>query len=321
MIATALYDAMTGEAGRTIGLTGHPFLSMYVMNLGDRPALLIDVELPAGTTIEDGQGFDVVEISRSGRKSVLIRPSRSGVATPAFVGLAEFVYRETGAVATRAAAIVALIDSVHEFRQFFARRNDRLSESALRGLFAELELLIALVKAGMAPMDALLAWCGPYLGVDFKFANGAAIEVKSARVPAKAVQISSEYQLETSSGSLHLFVRPLSTVAAEDTVGMRLVDIVSSAKSVVTQDGGALELWESAMEAVGFDGADVYYEKWRFTSDEWQAYEVTDGFPRVIQSDLPTGVRAVTYTLQLDAAEPFRKDSETTLNQIAGQYA
>lgn len=312
---------MRGEAGRTIGLTGHQFLSMYVINLGDRPALLIDVELPDGVTIEDGQGFEIAQVPRAGRSSVLIRPTRADSATPAFVGLAEFIYRETAAAPSRPAATLALIDSVHEFRQFFARRNDRLGESAVRGLFAELELLVELVRVGVPPVDVLLAWSGPYRGVDFKFADGSAIEVKSARVPARTVQISSEYQLDSSVGPLHLFVRPLATLAPEDAIGTRLVDLVARAKSVVTQGGGAMHLWDSAMKAIGFDESDTHYAKWRFTSNDWQGYQVTEGFPRITAKELPVGVRAVTYALALEAAAPFTDDASAVLEQIAICYA
>lgn len=321
MIAEAFEDSMGGEAGRTIGLTGHPFLSMFVINLGDRPALLIDVQLPDGATVEDGQGFEILQTQRAGRTSVLIRPTRSGAATPAFVGLAEFVYRESATAASRSAATLALIDSVHEFRQFFARRNDRLGESAVRGLFAELELLIELVRVGIQPTDALLAWSGPYRGVDFRFADGAAIEVKSARVPARTVQISSEHQLNSSAGPLHLFVRPLATLAPEDPLGTKLTDLVTRAKSVATKGGGATHLWDSAMQAIGFDESDAHYAKWRFTSTDWQGYQVTEGFPRIISNELPLGVRGVTYALELEAAAPFTDEPVAVLEQIAAHYA
>ena len=129
---------MSGDVNRTLGLTGHPYLPMYVTNLGDRPGLLVDVDLPQGVAIEDGQGFDIVEITAGARNRVLVRPTRPGTASPAFLGLVEFVFRETAGVGSRAAAVVALLEAVHEFRQFFARRFDRLGESAIRGLFAEL---------------------------------------------------------------------------------------------------------------------------------------------------------------------------------------
>jgi len=321
VIADAFEDSMGGEAGRTIGLTGHPFLSMYVINLGDRPALLIDVELPDGATVEDGHGFEILQTQRAGRTNVLIRPTRPGAATPAFLGLAEFVYRETATATSRPAATLALIDSVHEFRQFFARRSDRLGELAVRGLFAELELLIELVRVGVPPTDALLAWSGPYRGVDFKFASGAALEVKSARVPARTVQISSEHQLDSSPGPLHLFVRPLATLAPEDALGSTLTDMVARAKSVATQGGGAMHLWDSAMQAIGYDESDAYYAKWRFASTDWQGYQVTEGFPRIISTGLPIGVRGITYALELEAAAPFSDDPSTVLEQIAAHYA
>lgn len=311
---------MAAEPHRTFGLSGHPFLPMYVMNLGDRPGLLIDAELPPGATIEDGQGFDIVEVTRSGRRSVLVRPTRAGIVTPAFLGLVELVYRETAAAETRDAAVYALIAAVDEFRRFFARRGDRLSESALRGLFVELELLIDLVRAGIAVRDALLAWAGPYRATDFKFADGTGIEVKSARVPPKAVEISSEHQLDAPSDTLHLFVKPVATLAPHDQVGRTFLEIVGEAKSLISKDSGAMTLWTSAVEALGFDESDPYYAQWRFASNEWQIYHVRDGFPRITRDSLPVGVRAVSYSLQLEALEPFRDDSASLLAEVAASY-
>lgn len=320
MIAEALHEAMAGEPHRAFGLSGHPFLPMYVMNLGDRPGLLIDTELPSENAVEDGQGFDIVEVTRSGRRSVLVRPTRAGIATPAFVGLVELVYRETAAAESRGAAVDALIAAVDEFRRFFARRVDRLSESALRGLFVELELLIELVRAGVRVRDALLAWAGPYRATDFKFANGTGIEVKSARIPASAVEISSEHQLDAPSGTLHLFVKPVATLAPQDHAGEAFLDIVGEAKSLISKDSGAKELWASAVEALGFDESDPYYAQWRFASNEWQIYGVVDGFPRITRDSLPAGIRAVSYSLQLDALKPFREDSASLLEEVAAAY-
>ena len=311
---------MAGEPHRTFGLSGHPFLPMYVMNLGDRPGLLIDAELPPGAAIEDGQGFDIVEATRSGRRSVLVRPTLAGIATPAFVGLVELVYRETAAAGSREAAVDALISAVDEFRRFFARRVDRLSESAVRGLFVELELLIDLVRTGITVRDALLAWAGPYRATDFKFADGTAIEVKSARVPAKAVEISSEHQLDAPSGTLHLFVKPVATLAPQDHAGTAFLDIVGEAKSFISKDSGAKKLWTSAVEALGFDESDTYYTQWRFASNEWQIYHVLDGFPCITRDSLPVGVRAVSYSLQLEALESFRDDSASLLKEVASAY-
>lgn len=320
MIAAALQEVMTGDLNRTIGLTGHPHLPMYVTNLGDRPGLLIDVELPEGSTIEDGQGFDIIEVSGGLRSRVLIRPTRAGIASPAFLGLVEFVFRETATAGSRAGAVIALLEAVHEFRRFFARRTDRLSESAIRGLFAELELLLELVDVGIAPQDILQAWSGPYRGTDFKFVDASGIEVKSTRVPARTVQISSEHQLATPPGGLHLFVRPLTTVSPEDAAGTALLDLVALAQTALLESPTTRALWDTAIETIGFDETDAYYRQWRFVSTDWQAYAVLEGFPRVIPAVLPTGVSSVSYNLELDSVEIFREDHRTVLEEMATAY-
>lgn len=320
MIAAALQQVMTGDAGRMIGLTGHPYLSMYVTSLGDRPGLLIDVDLPEGAAIEDGQGFDIVEVPSAVRNRILVRPTQSGAVSPAFLSLVEYVYRETASARSRAAAISVLVEAVHEFRHFFARRSGRLSESAVRGLFAELELLTELVDVGLTPHDALQAWSGPYRGTDFKFADASAIEVKSTRVPAQAVRISSEHQLDAPSGALHLLVRPLTTAAAESTAGVALLDLVASTQAAVVASPAAKALWDTAIRAIGFDETDPYYRQWRFIPSDWQAYAVVEGFPRIVPSNIADGVSSVSYGLRIESLEGFREDHRTVLEEVAAAY-
>jgi hypothetical protein len=320
MIEHALSEVMSGEVGRTFGLTGHPHLSMYVTNLGDRPGLLIDVELPPGATIEDGQGFDIVEVVGRARSRVLVRPTQPGSVAPAFLGLVEFVFRETAAAASRAKATEALLDAVHEFRAFFARRTDRLGEVAIRGLFAELELLAKLIRIGVSPEDALHAWSGPYQGTDFKFVDSAAIEVKSTRLPARNVVITSEYQLQVPAGGMHLFVLPLSTLSFADTAGRALLDLVQEVKGALGGSPRSRELWRSAVAAIGFDDGEEYYKQWRFESSDWQAYVVREGFPRIIPESLPTGVSSVGYTIRLETLVEYREDAMTVLEEAATAY-
>lgn len=316
MIAEDLQKVMDGEPGRTIGLTGHPHLPMYLTNLGDRPGLLVDVQLSEGIAIEDGQGFDVLKVIGPLRNRLLVRPTKSGAASPAFLGLVEYVYRETSAASTRDASIRALLDAVHEFRQFFARRADRLSESAVRGLYAELELILDLVSRGISIEDTLRSWSGPFRGVDFRFVGGSAIEVKTVRVLAKSVQISSEHQLENSDRKLYLLVRSLTTVARGEQGSVAFTDLVGHVKNHLGGSPRARILWEVATSAIGFDETDDYYQQWAFVAEGWRAFEVEIGFPRITPGDLPKGVHAVSYSIDLEKLEPFGTTRDSVLERL-----
>jgi Putative PD-(D/E)XK family member, (DUF4420) len=316
MIAEDLQEVMDGEPGRTIGLTGHPHLPMYVTNLGDRPGLLVDVQLPEGLTVEDGQGFDVVQLAGPVRNRLLVRPTKPGAVSPAFLGLVEYVYRETGAASTRDASVSALLDAVHEFRQFFARRADRLSEVAVRGLFAELELILDLEKRGVGIEDVLRSWSGPFRGTDFRFPAGAAVEVKTVRVPAKSVKISSEHQLENSERKLCLLVRPLATVSRGDQGSIAFTEVVDQVKRLLGGSPNARTLWRAATSAIGFDETDSYYDQWAFVAEGWRAFEVEGKFPRITPGDLPEGVRSVSYAIELSKLEGFETDRDAVLESL-----
>ena len=316
MIAEDLQEVMEGEAGRTIGLTGHPHLTMYVTNLGDRPGLLVDVQLPEGLSVEDGQGFDVVQLVGPVRNRLLVRPTKSGEVSPAFLGLVEYVYRETCATSTREASVRALLDAVHEFRQFFARRADRLSEAAVRGLFAELELILDLERRGIGIEDVLRSWSGPFRGTDFRFVGGSAIEVKSVRVPAKSVKISSEHQLENADRKLSLLVRPLTTVTRGEQSGVAFSDLVDQVKRLLEGAPSARKLWTAATTALGFDETDSYYDQWAFVAEAWRAFEVAGPFPRITPGGLPEGVRSVSYSIELASLDDFETDRDSLLERL-----
>jgi hypothetical protein len=320
VIAATLQQVMAGDVNRAIALTDHPFLSMYVTNLGDRPGLLIDVDLPRGAVIEDGRGFDIVELASGARKRVLVRPTRAGAISPAFLGLVEFVYRETAEAGSRASAVNALLEAVHEFRAFFGKRADRLSEPAIRGLYAELELLLRLKETGLSAQDVLEAWSGPYRGTDLRFADESGIDVKSTRYPARFVQISSEHQMVVPAGGLHLFVRPLTTVSPDDSGGQAFLDVVATAKAVLVSTPATRALWDGAVQALGLDEADPYYRMWRFLPGEWRVYSVRDGFPSLTPVMLPTGVRSVSYSLELEAVESFVEEDQVVLEEVAAVY-
>ncbi|TPW75734.1 PD-(D/E)XK motif protein [Schumannella soli] len=313
MIATAIETAMGGVPGRTVGLVDHPHLSMWAQNLGDRPGLLVDVTLPAGVVIEDGRGFDVAPVARNGKSSLLIKPTIPGDPSAAFVGLVEYLYRQTAGVDTPPAAVVALVDSIQEFRRFFGRKSERLSEAEVRGLFSELLLLVELMDAGRSPNTALAAWSGPWGAADFRFADDSAIEVKCVRPSATGVRVSSEYQLEVPSGGMHLFVLPLADADPAATGSARLMDLVGEVSARVAGDPLALRRWFEALDTLGFDTSDVYYEQWSFVPESWVAFEVTDEFPALRVRDLPAGVSGVGYSIALAAAEAFEVDASRAI--------
>lgn len=316
MIADDLSEVMRGDTGRTIGLTGHPHLPMYVTNLGDRPGLLVDMQLPEGLVVEDGQGFDVAQVSGVLRNRLLVRPTKAGAVSPMFLGLVEYVYRETAAASTRDSSVRALLDAVHEFRQFFARRADRLSEVAVRGLFAELELVLELLNRGMGVEGVLRSWSGPFRGTDFRFFGGSDVEVKTVRVPAKSVKISSEHQLENQDRRLHLLVRPLTTVTRGEGGSVAFMEIVAQVNRSLEGSPSAKQLWEAATTAIGFDENDTYYDQWAFVAESWRGFCVEDSFPRISPGDLPEGVRSVSYSIELSALGSFEVEVDLVLESL-----
>lgn len=182
-------------------------------------------------------------------------------------------------------------------------RSARLSVEEQRGLVGELHFLSHLCDL-LGPRAAIEAWKGPEGSAkDFEIGK-CLVEVKARRGAARPhVQISSEDQLADVDGA-RLFLRVCDVDVASGSSGMTLTDHVRRVGARFLEgDLGALEMWEAAIEAAGFDADDDYSER-SWIVGRTQDFEVEDDFPRV-PVPLPSGVGSVRYTIALDACQPF----------------
>jgi hypothetical protein len=182
-----------------------------------------------------------------------------------------------------------------------------LSGEKRAGLVGELEVLKQLVDGGVAPNDAVLHWTGPADAIqDFQFPGGS-IEVKASRqTQPTAVRITSERQLDTTTTPLLLLVH----VAVDERTGgagKSLPEIVEAARDAVGRSSDAGLLLDDRLIEYGY--LEVHLDKYgdssySIRSLDW--YEVSDGFPRLVEADMPPGVGDAAYSLALSACEAHR---------------
>ncbi len=180
-----------------------------------------------------------------------------------------------------------------------------LSVEEQRGLVGELAFLRALA-AEVGPEAAIEAWKGPLKSSkDFEFI-GCCVEVKTRRVAAKPfVSISSAEQLADVEGC-RLFLKVWNVSSAISPEGMSLHDHVNVTAAVFEDSDTALEQWEDALFASGYDSDNDYSDR-RWHLGDSQTFEVLEGFPR-IEVPLPQGVEMVRYSLSLEACSGFETD-------------
>ncbi len=221
-----------------------------------------------------------------------------------FHGLCQALIKNLKGVASPTAALGITLNHIKRWKAFLAIKRSRvLSAEEVRGLFAELSFLRFLKAEHMTDAEAVQAWCGPdSVHHDFIFGD-TAVEIKSLSGRDRSVvRVSSEDQLETVSERLFLCVYRLREALNGDS-SQSLNDLVSAIGDELN-DADAIEDYWRKLAIYGYIEMSVY-ETPKFLVNGRSAYGVSEGFPRLIRSDLPDGVVNVNYNLQLEKISSF----------------
>ena len=198
-------------------------------------------------------------------------------------------------------------------------RDNRLDDKEQKGLIGELLVLQRHLLPVLGAVDAVRCWTGP-LGThqDFEISR-LHVEAKVRGSSTHRVTISSEHQLASASAdTLFLHVTEVA-VSAENAAGaITVTDVASKIRTLMAgQDMAAVELFESRLDAIGFDWMDDYSDKPWLIGDE-SLYEVREGFPRITPAKVPHGAGDVRYTISLPECEAFRIAPTALAVEISG---
>jgi len=168
------------------------------------------------------------------------------------------------------------------------------------------------------PLDRLVkAWTGSKrTSQDFEFGK-ASIEVKSTgAVDASTVTITNTRQLDDTGLEFLL----LSRVVLDIRQGTfcTLPALVAQLRTAIqrTAPDVYLEFEEKLLLACYKEEHAEYYSNKTYAERALSFYEVITGFPRLLESDLPTGVTNAKYDLTIEACEPFNRPSEEVLAKL-----
>ena len=316
-----LFEQVLNASGaRMVVVRQTPFMCAAVNNNG-RASLYVRASLTPSQIVSDGLGF-TVKTARSGKDDyVQITASDRGL-PPLFLKLVEYVLERVSTTTSVDEGIEVLTRSIEEYRRFVGQRRGRLSESLVRGTFAELLFLRRLLQAGMNAEDAVTAWRGPWakagLGVhDFTFPDGRGIEVKSTHQPPGTIRVSSPSQLVPIGQPLDLIVLPIedAPTGSSTTISFRQYAL-QTGEAISVAGPRATEKWDSALEALMLNLSDEGYDKYRFLPGEWRRFEVREGFPHLDLPSLQPGIIDVRYSLELLRLAPFVKSFNELLHEM-----
>ena len=213
----------------------------------------------------------------------------------------------TAARADRGHALDHFLDRLDAWRQFLRDHQDGLSRAETIGLIGEVLVLQQLLKRDMR---SLSTWESPTDGLhDFQI-SGHALEVKTGLGPSSTISISKLDQLDTS-GLHRLDLLHVRLIESPD--GRCLGDIVVETSALMPDDTARNALGNALLRRGLLPNDDFARNAPRIELRTIDAYAITEGFPRLIRSELPLAIAEASYSLEIRAISAFAENLEPVL--------
>jgi len=211
-------------------------------------------------------------------------------------------------IANGAELFQAFQNTLTEWKELLKTSRGKLSRGHQVGLYGELWILKNIMLEHLDASDAVQSWRGHTRAAqDFQRPDGFGIEVKttSENVPS-VFNVSNIQQLDDSSFR-GLFIA-LVQVNQNRAAGQSLNDLV---EELVGQfDARTVPQFELALLRVGYNKEHKDHYKDLYDLKTVSFYQVKEGFPRLTTSNIPEGIKAVSYKISTDACGSFEVPKE-----------
>jgi len=210
-----------------------------------------------------------------------------------------------------------IIKRLERWQNLLKRSLDKiLSNSEQIGLFGEILLLRDQFLSALNSADAVASWRGPHDDEqDFLF-SGWLVEVKTQMSSSdRKLIISSQDQLDSTSGNIIVCHQTLGQSSEDDQNSYTLLGLIKQVEGMLLDsDSYALDLFHANLILAGYIERDEY-DKDNLILNGRSFFEIREGFPRIVASDLIEGVGDVHYTVRIDACSSY-EISEQEFDQL-----
>lgn len=205
-------------------------------------------------------------------------------------------------------------DTLERWRSFFSNQKESLGRNEQIGLAGELWAIYKLAKNGLDFDYILESWTGSLkTDQDFQF-KASALEVKTTTtVESNRIKINSARQLDAT-GIKRLFLAYIS-LDERNKGGFTLPSIIDTLRNHASTTS-RIRLEELLTQSGYFEKHRPIYESKGYTERSMIFFLVEPGFPRILESDLPSGVLGINYDISLSACEPYRTTIDSVCNWI-----
>ncbi|WP_265906427.1 PD-(D/E)XK motif protein [Lacticaseibacillus nasuensis] len=210
-------------------------------------------------------------------------------------------------VSDAGSAIVAeqlFLARFNDWRTLFAKRvEQKLDRATIIGLAGELYFISKVVLPKFGPEVAVASWGGPEsTNQDFTF-NFGWVEIKTRGSNKSTVHISNSKQL-TGEGAGHLVILPIILSTREDKKAYSLMSLYHDIVARLTDPDCKME-FDRKLALVGFVPDPKYIEPC-FRFEQFDYYQVTDEFPRIVQGTQSPAISAIEYDLYVPDLAKFQ---------------
>lgn len=286
-----------GGAQRRVDAT-HP-VDLYVdFEAPNRPGLVVFTDAQPPQAPQYRAIETDVRRRQDGRwslKLTLTEPSLLQIFSQLCIDIIQFT--RTGIDPRRAGGpILARLERWHNLLQ---ARSGQLSDAALKGLIGELYILATELMPSLGKDAGVASWTGPIGNPqDFQLPNGDRLEVKTTAPNTREVTINGLDQLDAGMERLQLIVVRVELTGREAADAMTAVDLVQRIRADLDDAPLALATFEQLLLFNGWDDAQDN-DRISVRLVRIDRHDVNDEFPKLIPSNVPTGIVDATYRISL----------------------
>lgn len=287
----------------------------------DAVALVLEIDkrvLAGLSNLPESKGleFSITPLSRgrSGKARLILALSDPEF-LDVFSSLADDLVRTLRQAASETEAVELLVDRLQTWQDFLRRFGSRgMSREARRGLYGEMVFLRDYVLQVLPGMEAVMAWTGPRRTPhDFQTPYGS-VEVKTtAAASPHSFRVANVRQLDDHGvPALHLCVVTVDESEGGDETLPEAIDGLRSALGVSAKD------LDKRLMRIGYIEAQrALYRSPRYSIRSLRFFRIGDGFPRLLESEIPNGVEGVSFSVALAACADFASSDREVLETLS----
>ncbi|PLW72998.1 PD-(D/E)XK motif protein [Streptomyces sp. SCUT-3] len=299
-----------------IGVTHPGRQRMLLVRAGARAA---DRVRPLLTELHETRGLSLSCSSLTDREFELQISLTAGDLREVFTPLAEDIAR-TAKDATPETVLEQAVRRYTRWQELMRSVGTTgLGKEARLGLYGELHYLRHHLMKVMPADEAVDSWTGAEgSNQDFQLPSAVAVEVKAtAKKNPSTVRVTSERQLD-GRGVRRLVLARLILDERRGGLGTSLNSVVAGIRASLNIAAVAAR-FETRLAWAGYlpHQRDLYDEP-RYTVRRTDLWNVGDGFPRIVETDLPEGVGNCSYEISVSALEEHRTTTDEVIRAIRG---